>query len=153
MKIYLVRHGDSVPHGLDDDRVLSEKGKEDIKRLAQFITHLNIQAAHIVHSAKYRTQETAELLLSAFQHAPDLEKSEDLNPESSIANIIDRIQKEESDWVLISHQPFLNKLVSHLCIGKEDNNLVLIKPGSMICLEQIQHDHFTMGWMVNPKIV
>jgi phosphohistidine phosphatase SixA len=31
MKIYLVRHGESIAIGSDDERPLSEKGKSDIQ--------------------------------------------------------------------------------------------------------------------------
>lgn len=47
MKLYLVRHGESETTGSDDERSLSTKGKEDIERLSNFISHLKLQVSHV----------------------------------------------------------------------------------------------------------
>ena len=37
MRIYLTQHGLAVPKDIDPDRPLSEQGREDVRRLAEFL--------------------------------------------------------------------------------------------------------------------
>ena len=64
MKVYFVRHGESVSCAADifqkDDDVLSEKGKEQVKVLAEEIKILSIDSFY--SSPFIRAQETAEII-------------------------------------------------------------------------------------------
>jgi len=37
MRIYLTQHGPAVPKDVDPDRPLNEQGREDVRRLADFL--------------------------------------------------------------------------------------------------------------------
>jgi phosphohistidine phosphatase len=153
MKLYLVRHGESVATGADDVRPLSEKGKEDIGYLANFIIPLNIQVARIVHSEKYRARQTAEILATSVSLAAMMEKSVDLDPLASIAPMLNQIDAWDGDSLLVGHMPFMGRLVSKLTSGDEDNNVVIFKPGNMVCLEQIEKRRWSICWMLSPVIL
>jgi phosphohistidine phosphatase len=153
MKIYVVRHGESLSTSPDDTRPLSEKGKDDIKRLANFIVHLNIKVNRIVHSPKYRAQETAEILSSAISLFGTIETSAQLDPLASISHIINQFNVWEGDSLIVGHMPFMGKLVNKLTSGDEDNNVVIFKPGNIVCLELTERERWSICWMLTPILL
>ena len=62
MRLYIVQHGDAVPRDVDPARPLSEQGRADIQRLADYLSEHEIEIAQIFHSGKTRAKETAEIL-------------------------------------------------------------------------------------------
>jgi phosphohistidine phosphatase len=62
MKLYLAQHGDSLPEQVNPERPLSERGREDVRRLAEFLGGTGIQVRRVYHSGKLRARQTAELL-------------------------------------------------------------------------------------------
>lgn len=153
MKIYLARHGESVSQGTDDERPLSESGMADIKRLANLIAPLKIQVTRIIHSQKYRAQQTAEILASGMSFNSSLEMSIELDPMAPILPIIDQINTWDEDSLLVGHMPFMGRLVSMLASGMEDNDICLFKPGCMVCLQQIEKKRWSICWMLGPVLL
>lgn len=153
MKIYLARHGESVSYGLDDERSLTEKGEQDMEKLAVFIKPLQIKVNHILHSQKYRAQQTAEILSSGFLSSPDMECSQKLDPLAAVMPIVDQIHAWDQDCLLVGHMPFMGRLVSLLVTGDENYNIVNFKPGCMINLDQIEQTRWAICWMLNPEIL
>lgn len=154
MKIYLVRHGDSVFAGYqDDDRPLSKKGVHDIKHLAMYLKHLNFNVKRIIHSLKYRAQETAEIIALALPQSTMVEVNADLDPDASLQPMIEIILNSNTDLMLVGHMPFLGKLASKLICDNEDRNTVYFSPGSIVCLEQIQNYAWCVSWMLNPAML
>jgi len=74
MKIYLVRHGDSVSMADDDRRPLSEKGIDEINQLVKLISPLHIRVKQILHSNKLRAKQTAEILSQSVHMQNPLEE-------------------------------------------------------------------------------
>ena len=55
MKLYLVQHAESKRKEGDPSRPLSEKGREDIRKMAKYAEkYLHIQVKQIFHSGKLR---------------------------------------------------------------------------------------------------
>ncbi len=52
MRIYLTQHGLAAPKDVDPDRSLSEQGREDIRRLADFPGRAGIKVGQVLHSGK-----------------------------------------------------------------------------------------------------
>ena len=62
MFLYLVQHADAKKEEEDPYRSLSEKGIQDINRIASYVWQLNIKVLKIFHSSKLRAKQTAEIL-------------------------------------------------------------------------------------------
>lgn len=62
MFLYLVQHAEAKREEEDPSRPLSEKGLEEIKKVALYAERLNIKVSQIFHSGKRRALQTAEVL-------------------------------------------------------------------------------------------
>lgn len=153
MNIYLARHGESIPLGIDDERTLTNKGREDIKQLADFIFPLNMQVSHILHSQKYRAKETAELLLTGIPLTPPMEMRTELDPMASAEDMLDQINSWHESVMLVGHMPFLGKLASLMCNNRNGQDIILFKPGSMACFEKIEYKQWIITWVINPTLM
>src|SRR5260221_11274244 len=62
MRVFLVRHGEARREEVDPERHLTDRGAEDVRRIAaQAVDDLGIRPARIVHSGKARARQTAEI--------------------------------------------------------------------------------------------
>lgn len=64
MKIYLMRHGTPLPKVNDQERPLSDQGRDDVERMADFLQKGGVQVEGIFHSGKTRARQTAEIMTS-----------------------------------------------------------------------------------------
>lgn len=62
MKLYLVQHGEALSKEQDTKRSLSEQGRREVERMANFLATAGVRVARICHSGKLRAQQTAEIL-------------------------------------------------------------------------------------------
>jgi phosphohistidine phosphatase len=153
MKIYLVRHGESVSGSDDNKRALSAKGEEEIQRLANFIKPMNLQINRIWQSEKFRAQQTAAILSKSIRTENRIETKKELAPESDPDLIIDELNACGEDTMLVGHMPFMGRLAAKLVLGNEYADIVYVKTGSVICLEQVQTRQWIIGWMLIPEIL
>jgi phosphohistidine phosphatase len=70
MHLYFLRHGEADwPNweGSDDDRPLTKKGKKEIKKLAKFLTKLNVDLDEIMSSPLPRAAQTAKIVAKRYR--------------------------------------------------------------------------------------
>lgn len=152
MKLYLVRHGESIASGSDDERPLSENGKKEIEQLAHFLAPLKLHTALIFQSPKLRAQQTAKILSSVIAVTQGIETRVDLEPLAPITHILDEIVGLNEDVILVGHMPFMGKLFSQLITHHDDKDVVMFKPGSMVCFERMAESQWVIRWMLNPEL-
>lgn len=152
MKIYLVRHGESVPEGDDNERSLTKKGMEDVKKLAHFIDPLHIHVAKILQSEKCRAQQTASILSSSVQFNM-IETYSELDLPKLIRSMIKVLYAEKIDLMLVGHLPYLEHLVGWLVVEDENKRLITFKTATMVCLEQKDQLEWVISWMINPELL
>lgn len=153
MRVYLVRHGDNITKEIDAQSPLSEKGREDIKNLANFLSHSNIHASHLYHSGKLRAQQTAAILATGIFLENPINTREGLDPIDSVIPVAYEINNWTTDIVLVGHQPFMSKLVGKLVTGDENANLVAFTTGTIVCLEKMAEKLWAISWMLRPELV
>lgn len=128
MKLYILRHGKAeLPTGPDSERQLTEKGKNQISEVSQFLDQVDLA----VVSPYIRAQQTADIFLQNTQvgHRKD---SGTLVPEASIAEVMSWLEEVDSQSVvLISHNPLVTELTSWLT---GDAN-IHFGTGNLACLE------------------
>lgn len=152
MKIYLLRHGDGIATGSDDERPLSGKGKSDIQHLANFISPLKLSIAYLLHSKKFRAQQTAKILSSGITINKGIETRSELDPLAFVGDMIEEIYARNEDLLLVGHMPFMGKLAAQLMIGNKEKDIVAFKTGTMLCLEQVENRQWIIRWMINPEL-
>jgi len=150
MFIYLVQHAEAKPESEEPQRGLSDKGMNDIRKVASFIGKLNIQVDEILHSGKLRAKQTAEVLASALKvKFSETEGLAPLDPPEIWANKIKNIDRSV---MLVGHLPHLARLCSLFLCGDKEKNIVSFKMAGVVCLKK-ENNIWSLNWMVIPEII
>jgi len=116
MQVYLVRHGEaSVPPG-GSERVLTDRGRDQARRIADCLAKRGVAPTVIRHSTRIRARETAEILAAALGEVP-LEEIAGLAPEDQVLGIAAMVAATDHDLMLVGHLPHLDLLASQLVSG------------------------------------
>lgn len=150
MKLYLIQHGESVSGEVDPDRPLTDKGRKDIEILAELLRENGTEISKILHSGKTRAQQTAEILATTLLQNGKIETINGIAPKDSIEKFTTRIPELDTNSVVVSHLPFLAKLVSSLITGNYNQTVVEFQPGTIVCIEQDADAAWKIQWMIRP---
>ena len=153
MKIYLVQHGEACSKDTDPERPLTMKGREDIDRLALFLQRASIQVASIIHSGKLRAQQTAEQLIGILAPGTGTEISSVINPNDDPEAFLAQYENREQDLLVVSHLPFVARLLSYLVTGDSSKQVAAYQPGTIVCLELMPDDRWQVSWMIRPELL
>jgi len=153
MKLYLVQHSDAVPEETDPKRPLSNRGRVEVQRLAAFLADAGVQASIILHSGKARAEQTAELLAAPVGAGKRPEKITGIVPLDSARGFASTVNAWTADTMVVGHQPFMGKLVSHLLTGDEASMTVAFRPGSVVCLGREDGESWQLAWMIRPDLM
>jgi phosphohistidine phosphatase len=151
MRLYLVQHGDAVPEEVDPARPLSETGRSDVAKVARFLAAGGVRVNQVLHSGKRRAEQTAEILGAALGGTPEARPG--LNPKDATGSVAREAAAWDQDVMLVGHLPFMAKLVSRLVTGRDDAGVVAFQPGTIVCLERGDQQHWTVAWMIRPELV
>src|SRR5262245_21214499 len=153
MHAYLVQHGKAKPVEEDPARGLSDEGRDEVMRIAEFLSELRITISLIHHSGKLRAEETAHILAASIRctagpcHTEGLDPSDD---PSSTANFL----RVYTDVILIvGHRPHLERLTSLLLTGNSDRRPVKFRNGGVVCLEKESNGTWSLVWAIVPDLL
>ena len=152
MKLYLLQHGDALPEDVNPDRPLSEHGRDDVRRLAEFVRKNRIHAKHVYHSGKTRARETAEIIAAQIANV-SVQATAGLNPNDPVEPIAKQINKWHEDTLLVGHMPYLGILAGYLFTGNINSRFIAFMPGSMLCLERDESGIWVISWMLRPELM
>jgi phosphohistidine phosphatase len=154
MNLYLVRHAEPRDESENQKRPLSEKGRQDIRKVAAFVAdQLNIRVSSIFHSGKLRAAQTAKVLMEHLNPAGGLIKTNDLNPLDDPAVWVKKLDKIKKDTMLVGHLPFLGKLAALLVCNDADREIVRFQTSEVVCLKKLESGEWTINWVINPEDV
>jgi phosphohistidine phosphatase len=119
MRVYLVRHGEAAVPPEGGERVLTDRGREQVERMGRFLAARRIAPAVIRHSLRIRARETAEILAAAFGDIP-CEAAAGLAPEDPVGPTADMVARTDHDLMLVGHLPHFELLASELVSGTSD---------------------------------
>ena len=153
MKLYVVQHGDAVQKDINPDRPLSEMGQTQIRRLAKLLKASGIVPSRIFHSGKLRAKQTAELIGAALVPRMATEAIAGLGPNDSSDTLISSLADGTEDALVVSHMPFVGRLVARLVGSAEGSEILAFQPGSMACLERGDDGDWVINWFLRPDII
>jgi phosphohistidine phosphatase len=153
MSVYLVQHADAKSDREDPLRPLSAKGRDDIMRVAAYLSQLNIPVTMIVHSTKLRARQTAEILFEHLKPAKGLSESEGLAPLDEPAIWAERLKDVQDDVILVGHLPHLARLASLLLCGDSKRTIVSFRMGGVVCIGKENSGLWSLQWMLTPEVV
>ncbi len=151
MYLYLVRHGEAVPEERDSNRPLATKGWEQAEVMSRFLKAKEISVYAIWHSKKLRAAQTAKGLSSSVQSVSCMREREGLNPMDPVAPIADEVAQLGKSLMIVSHLPFLSKLVSQLVMGSEAWDIITFREATTVCLEGDFYHGWKIAWATDPE--
>lgn len=152
MLLYLVQHADAKREEEDPSRPLSEKGLQDIKKVASYVSQLNIKGYKIFHSSKLRARQTAEVLSENLKPTKGVSEVDGLTPLDDPKIWAERLKDIPDDIVLVGHLPHLGKLTSLLLCGDADKGIVSFKMAGIVCLKR-DDSAWSLQWMLTPEMI
>ena len=135
MFLYLVQHGEAKSKEEDPSRGLSDKGFEDIGKVADYACKLNIKVDQICHSGKTRAFQTAEVLGKGIQPENEVTEQDGLSPMDDPEIWFNRLSRIEENTMLVGHLPHLSKLAAQLLCGDMKKTIVNFKNACIVCLK------------------
>jgi phosphohistidine phosphatase len=153
MNIYLVRHADAKNEGEDPSMPLSEKGLQDIKQVASFLSRLNIKTGNIFHSGKLRARQTAEVLFEYLRPVHGISEADGLSPLDAPLIWKERLGDMKDSVFLVGHLPHLAKLASVLLCAETGKNIVMLGTAGVMCFLRDNAGEWYLQWMMSPDVV
>jgi len=151
MRIYLAQHGLAKDKSEDAERPLSDQGREDIARVAGFLSLFEKpRPARIGHSGKLRARQTAEMFAEGWGNLP-VEAMPDLDPNADPSMWLAHLASIDEDLMLVGHLPHLQRLAGMLLAGNADREVIRFRNGGVVCLEQSENG-WSVCWQVNPTL-
>lgn len=152
MRLYLVQHGEAVARDTDPERPLSERGQEDIARLAAWLSERGVTVGQILHSGKTRARQTAETLEELLPAGRRIQEDEDLRPNDSPEAFLQRVRYFRTDTLIAGHMPFVLRAVSVALTGAPDRQLLDFQPGSIAGIERDEAGPWQLILFARPDV-
>ncbi len=153
MFLYLIQHGEAMSKDQDPERPLSEKGQEDVKKMASYASQIGISVDEIRHSGKLRAEQTAEALSKSLKPSQGLTETDGLAPLDDPMIWVARLKERSKSTMLVGHLPHLGKLASLLLCGDGEKNVVAFKMAGIVCLQRDEEGQWSLQWMITLDIV
>jgi phosphohistidine phosphatase len=126
VELYLIRHGIAQEGGLDitdEERSLTQEGRQKTEKVAQRLKKLGLQFDLIVTSPLVRARQTAEILIGTGLSS-QMEESSHLAPDGQISNwLVDWLEpknySQNTQLALVGHEPCLSNWAEILLWGSE----------------------------------
>jgi phosphohistidine phosphatase len=134
MLLYILRHADADTEAAsDDDRRLSDKGKDQAKHVAHFCKEHGLHPSLILSSPLPRAHETAEPVAAALKVevviVPWL--SSGMMPTTGVEEL--KAYRAHPSVMIVGHEPDLSALIAHLT-GLPSPALLHIRKASLTAL-------------------
>lgn len=153
MKLYLTQHGLAVAKDVDPERPLSEQGRRDVRRLADFLANAGVRVEQVLHSGKTRAQQTAAILADSLSPTAQPQTQAGISPNDPAEPLVAEIMAWSADTLLVGHLPFLGRLAALLLAGDANRPTLAFAPGSMACLERDHDGRWSLCWMIRPELL
>lgn len=150
MKLYLVQHGEAKSENQDPQRGLTDKGEDEVKRVAHLAKQMGLNPSQIYHSGKLRAQQTAEIIGKALDKPVQADKG--LAPLDEVQNWAEKINQSGEEVMVVGHLPYMEKLASYLITGDETVRPILFRNGAINCLEQKENKKWAIRWILTPEM-
>ena len=158
MELFILRHGkaeQSSDGTADADRALTRKGKEGVKKVAQWMKGNKIRFDAIATSPLKRAQGTAKIVAAVLDQKDRLIVWDELAPGGDLDTVCYHASGygEHATVLVIGHEPGLSMLVSKIIGDTSNGSIGFAKAG----LAKIQNYTYTkrpsgdLQWLLTPK--
>jgi phosphohistidine phosphatase len=152
MNLYLVQHGEALGKDVDPERPLSERGRQEVDKVAQFAAkNCSMELSHIHHSGKLRARQTAEIEAKSLG-LPEPVEIDGLAPLDDPSIWSCRLAELNDSIMLVGHLPHLARLVGALLCGNAEAAPAAFRMGGMVALARGE-GKWSLQWMIVPDIL
>ncbi len=151
MRVFLVQHGEATPEVENPARPLTDRGREEVRRVARHAAALGLRVAEILHSGKLRARQTAEIFAEHLRPAHGTREGEGLAPGDDPAQARAEIEAASEPLMLVGHLPHLSRLASLLLIGDTGKEILQFRNGAIVCLTRVE-DRWCLEWILTPDL-
>jgi phosphohistidine phosphatase len=153
MRVYLVQHGKAKPAEEDPNRGLTDEGRAEVTRVAEFLARLRITVSLIQHSGKTRAEETAHIFGTIMRSTAGPSHTTGLDPSDDPVRTANFLRVYTDDLLIVGHLPHLERLASLLLTGSLDRRPVKFANAGVVCLEKEPNGLWTLIWAVIPELL
>lgn len=150
MRVFLVQHGEATPEAENPARPLTDRGQEEVRRVAQHAAALGLQVAEIRHSGKLRARQTAEIFAEHLRPAHGIRQADGLAPGDDPARAEAEVQAASEPLMLVGHLPHLSRLASLLLVGDPGKDIIQFRNGGIVCLVKVE-GCWLIQWILTPE--
>jgi phosphohistidine phosphatase len=153
LPVYLVQHGAAKSALEDPNRGLSDAGRRDVERIAEFLASLRLSPDRIEHSEKLRARQTAEILAVPLRLKEGIHEVAGLAPNDDVEPVFSRLQEGPKNLMLVGHLPHLSHLVSRLLGLNLTRPVVRFQMGGIVRLDRDEDAHWGVRWVFPPELL
>jgi phosphohistidine phosphatase len=132
---------------VDESRPLSKSGAEITEKIATYLHKKGVVINEVCHSGKLRAEQTASIFAEIL-NAKEIIEIDGMNPNDDpptiIGNLIDSA-------MYVGHLPHIQKVVSILVTGDENNQAIAFHNSAVACIE-IECNQGYLKWFITPDL-
>ena len=152
MNLYLVQHGEAMTKDVDPERPLSDRGRQDVTKVAQFVAkNCRMRISHIHHSGKLRARQTGDILAAGL-NLPEPIEIDGLAPLDDPSIWTCRLEELTDSIMLVGHLPHLARLTGALLCGGPEAAPVRFQMGGVVALVK-KDGQWSLEWMLVPDML
>ncbi len=130
--VYFAQHGMALTKEVDEKRPLSDEGSEEVCKVADLLKTNNVLIREIAHSGKLRAIQTANIFAERL-NVDKIAELKGLKPNDQPDVLIGQIRDDAT--LFVGHLPNIQKVVSSLVAGDENNRLIKFQNAAVVCVE------------------
>ena len=116
--------------------------------MAQSARRRGVSVAWVYHSGILRAEQTAELVAAVLDPEQGLRQINGLCPDDDPVIVKARVDSGNESVLLVSHLPFLSRLVGLMTTGDSDRSVIEFGPATLVCLSQ-QANRWKFNWSLS----
>lgn len=142
-QLILLRHGEAgFSDGVDFQRQLTPRGKENLNRLGETLIKSGLKVDFLHCSSATRTRETSEII-KKYIKVEEEQLTRDIYQGNleTLLKILENTPKSAETCLLIGHNPTISLLLSHITHG----NYIGLQPGMMAVIDLEINEWYMIG--------
>lgn len=151
MKLYLVQHAKAASKELDPQRGLTQQGRAETEKMADFLRSKDLKVTSLWHSGKTRAHQTAEIIAGGLIIAETVTARDGLSPNDDITQLAEELNSADKDIMIVGHLPFLEKLATLLVTGNHEQKVISFINSGVVCLKRAECQ-WSIEWAVTPEL-
>lgn len=144
---YFVQHGIAEPKEIDETRPLSKKGIDITQQIATYLNKQDVVINEVVHSGKLRAEQTASIFAEIL-NVSETTALDGMKPNDDPSILIGKIK---DSTMYVGHLPHVQKVISKIVTGDENNQAIAFQNSAVACIE-VQENQGYLKWFITPDL-